>query len=196
MSIRAVKAYENDKMPISKWTKSAVLRRFEDCFEEEQVRVLSKFSAKVLKSVVLERKEWHHTSKFFNETNFYGIADDYDIDCFNEECKRETFEDLLAALEEADRKAKASPELKSANTPIDKCPIHRAQWEEWAARSKRWGRWVQYAAYGRVRDGKFYFLDASGKLTGKFKRISGSHFQLMEKVSLRTVRTKKAEVTK
>lgn len=69
MSNNAVAAYENGQKPISKFTKEDA-DELSDLFAE-------KWSVKEIKDLVKNYGEvgYHHTSKFYNKTNFYSIAE-------------------------------------------------------------------------------------------------------------------------
>lgn len=82
MSNNAVYAYENYEMPKSKWNKKKIFEAIEFEFEnnnawfekpDEVINELKKLPVKLLKKYILEYRGWHHTSKFYNETEFYGI---------------------------------------------------------------------------------------------------------------------------
>ena len=79
MSIRAVKAYEDSEMPKSKWTKKAMLAVIKDYCEQydfsydNNIETLHK---KDLFDRFFEWKSWHHTGKFANETDFYGVDEE------------------------------------------------------------------------------------------------------------------------
>lgn len=75
MSNNAVAAYNNGEMPLSKWTKTAILETIFDNREisEEKADLLRKMTAKELKGAFLRQSSWHHTSKFYNCTNFYSL---------------------------------------------------------------------------------------------------------------------------
>lgn len=75
MSNNAVAAYADGEMPLSKWTKAAILEAiFENCeIAEEKANLLRKMIAKELKGAFLHLSSWHHTSKFYNCTNFYSL---------------------------------------------------------------------------------------------------------------------------
>ncbi|MCI8378573.1 MAG: hypothetical protein HFH72_08645 [Lachnospiraceae bacterium] len=75
MSNNAVSAYNSGEMPLSKWTKVAILAAiFENCeISEEKAELLRKMTAKELKDDFLQMSSWHHTSKFYNCTNFYSL---------------------------------------------------------------------------------------------------------------------------
>jgi hypothetical protein len=72
MSNRAVEAYEDGEMPLSKWSKQLIIDEVVeyDHFTKED---LKKYTKKVLTEYFLERSSWHHTGKFCNETDFYSI---------------------------------------------------------------------------------------------------------------------------
>lgn len=73
MSNNAVNAYENGEKPLSKWTKKEILSELENL--GWNIENFKKFKVSDLKSELLEKSSWHHTSKFFNETNFYCIEE-------------------------------------------------------------------------------------------------------------------------
>ena len=71
MSNNAVDAYESGEMPMSKWTKTAILDR---C--GEKAAQLSPLTVAELRDLLLIPCGWHHTSKHFNRTSFYAIDED------------------------------------------------------------------------------------------------------------------------
>lgn len=96
MSNRAVEAYEDGEMPLSKWSKEKIIREVVeyDHFTKEE---LKKYTKKVLTEYFLERSSWHHTGKFCNETDFYSINSKRaengaidDLEELKEHCKKET----------------------------------------------------------------------------------------------------------
>lgn len=90
MSVNARNAYRNGEAPLSKWTKNAILKEAEYLLNyfnvdkiEERMKILSSLSLKDLKNNVLKQTSWHHTSKKYNVTFFFGVdvdAIDGDID--------------------------------------------------------------------------------------------------------------------
>lgn len=76
MSNNAVQAYEDGEKPMSKWTKQAFIETIADMTgkdEEEVKKALKPYSASVLRSRLLGRSSWHHTSSHYNRTDFYNI---------------------------------------------------------------------------------------------------------------------------
>lgn len=77
MSNNAVAAYSEGLRPISKWNKKDLIESALDsdgcAFSREE---LQNCTLAALKKFLLENKEWHHTSKHFNETDFWGIDED------------------------------------------------------------------------------------------------------------------------
>lgn len=73
MSNNAVLAYENGLKPYSKWTKCDIL----DCLSVDSctVKKLRKYSVQTLKDYFLQYTEWHHTSNYFNCTDFYSVKE-------------------------------------------------------------------------------------------------------------------------
>lgn len=104
MSVRAAEARSNGEMPKSKWTKAAIIAAVKACCEEFDL-AYSREAEKATKAELFDRfieyKSWHHTSKFANATDFYGV---------DEEAVCETFPELPAeevARREAERRAAA-----------------------------------------------------------------------------------------
>jgi len=79
MSERAVMAYAMGEKPKSKWTKRAMLDAIEDYCEEFGIPYDGSLS-KMTKASIFERffewKSWHHTGKYANVTDFYGLDED------------------------------------------------------------------------------------------------------------------------
>ena len=78
MSFRAAEAYDDGKRPWSKWNKSYILEILEE--KGYNINGLRKYSLSALKEYFLEQTEWHHTGKFFSETDFYDVKEDLDLD--------------------------------------------------------------------------------------------------------------------
>lgn len=71
MSNNAVSAYQCGEMPLSKWTKAAILAQ---CGSKSDM--LSKLTIAELRDLVLVKTSWHHTSCKYNRTDFYSIGED------------------------------------------------------------------------------------------------------------------------
>lgn len=80
MSNNARSAYACGEKPISKWTKTEILEATKEIAEENELTfdfdLLKKVSERVLKSEFLTKTSWHHTSKFYNRTDFYSINEE------------------------------------------------------------------------------------------------------------------------
>lgn len=68
MSNNAVAAYAAGEMPLSKWTKTALLAMCGD-----QAGELSRLSVAELRRELLIKSSWHHTSSHYNKTDFYSF---------------------------------------------------------------------------------------------------------------------------
>lgn len=99
MSIRASIAYDNGEKPWSKWTKWEILDALKNDYDvpADKLAIIEKFRLDTLKGYFLYSSSWHHTGKYFNETNFYSISKDIvnnlDIDelvALNEEYKEDS----------------------------------------------------------------------------------------------------------
>lgn len=76
MSNRAQTAYNSGEKPISKWTKTDIISEINSEYPEKAA-MLKNVPAKVLKERLLVKSSWHHTSEYFNRTDFYSI--DFDL---------------------------------------------------------------------------------------------------------------------
>ena len=80
MSNRAVEAYDNDEMPKSKWTKARMLDEIARYMEDNWLTLgadADAYVAKLTKDELFSRffrcSSWHHTSRYFNATDFYSL---------------------------------------------------------------------------------------------------------------------------
>lgn len=82
MSHNAVIAYNDGEKPKSRWTKKAMLETieellyFNDAFTEENFAVFQSMKKDELFLECFMWTSWHHTGKFANETDFYGVDED------------------------------------------------------------------------------------------------------------------------
>ena len=79
MSVRAAEAYEQGEMPISRWTKTAIIHAVNDyCFDFDLAYdpdIEKKTKAELAKEF-LEYKSWHHSSRTAREVEFFGLNED------------------------------------------------------------------------------------------------------------------------
>lgn len=80
MSNNAVSAYECGEKPWSKWTKTEILAEVDVLISAGlelgvDRKALGKVPAKRLKQLVLVRSSWHHTSSWYNATDFYAVSE-------------------------------------------------------------------------------------------------------------------------
>lgn len=74
MSNNAVDAYANGEMPLSKWTKTAILRELQDLeVSQDIIKIAKTLPLTDLKAIFLYKSSWHHTSKMYNRTDFYSV---------------------------------------------------------------------------------------------------------------------------
>lgn len=106
MSVNAMAAYEDDEMPQSRWTKAAIVAAIKSfCDEDDRVYdpAIEKMKKADLWDAFIEWRSWHHTSKFANATDFYGINEDSCRERFQLMTDRQLAE--REAMREAQRKA-------------------------------------------------------------------------------------------
>ncbi|MDR2151449.1 MAG: hypothetical protein LBO72_01395, partial [Helicobacteraceae bacterium] len=78
MSNNARAAYAEGKKPLSKWTRQEILTQAERELKNNPdtdltLDYLKTLDLDALKHATLRETEWHHTSKFYNETSFYDV---------------------------------------------------------------------------------------------------------------------------
>lgn len=74
MSNNAVSAYLDGEKPLSKWTKKEIIFRIEnECEINFPIEKLKKVPLAKLKEICLKKSSWHHTSSYYNSTDFYDI---------------------------------------------------------------------------------------------------------------------------
>lgn len=79
MSVRAKAAYESGEMPMSKWTRGAIISAIKDyCadFDLAYNPEIESMSRAKLAETYLEYKSWHHTGRYARETEFFGLNED------------------------------------------------------------------------------------------------------------------------
>lgn len=87
MSVNAANAYAEEKAPISKWTKAKLIEAILDVNWDLDEKLLKKLSKQSLIAEFPEYKEWHHTGKFYQITEFYGLRESEVEALTNEELK-------------------------------------------------------------------------------------------------------------
>lgn len=76
-SVRSKKAKENGVFPKSLWTKQRMIEILEEEGREDLINKLNNIPVYILKDECLLWEEWHHTSKFYNVTEFYSFSIEY-----------------------------------------------------------------------------------------------------------------------
>ena len=159
MSNNAVDAYNNGEKPISKWKKQAILSGIKelDIDLKCDFAKLKKAPAKVLKDLCLYQSSWHHTSSYYNETDFYAIDDD-----------------KVAAL--TDEEINETVEL--SRIPKEKPTKERwiCEYLEWYG-TRNYPRCSKYVSEGTVR-GNWFYLD-----NGHRKSILANGFRFIERIA-------------
>ena len=116
MSNRAVEAYENGEMPLSKWNKATLIEAIEENAIENNVEIssddLRKLTAKELQENFLDNTSWHHTGALYNKTNFYKLNEDAVLQ-FNEDTLDEIISNRLPIRKLSDEEKKAKQRYKT-----------------------------------------------------------------------------------
>lgn len=89
MSNNARMAYEDCReMPLSKWTKTELLSAIKSYnVSADIILALQKHNTDTLRRELLMYSGWHHTSEYYNKTNFYAIdadkANELTVNCID-----------------------------------------------------------------------------------------------------------------
>ena len=75
MSVNASLAYDSGEKPYSKWNKQSILEMVDESYPEKY-DLLKNVKLEILKEKLLYKSSWHHTSKFYNCTDFYSVDED------------------------------------------------------------------------------------------------------------------------
>ena len=119
MSNNAIAAYENGERPLSKWTKSEMLDGMAE-IDEEKSDICNKLALSELKSRFLRYSSWHHTSEYYNCTDFYEI-DSNAVD----EISAEKIIEIITNRPKKERKSKLEPKNPLYITAI----VRYIEWE-------------------------------------------------------------------
>lgn len=79
MSVRARAAYEPGEMPMSKWTRKAIISAIKEYCDEFDLAYDSDIESMTraqLADTYLEYKSWHHSGRFTRGTEFFGLGED------------------------------------------------------------------------------------------------------------------------
>lgn len=163
MSNNAVAAYEDGEKPLSKWTKADIFKEIEEQEVKIQcsMEILQKVPLRVLKDTCLKCSSWHHTSKYYNETDFYVL----DIDAL-EELTNEKARNLLAAYQ---LNKKARPNVR----PVEE--KWKCAFLEWSG-SRKHPKATEIVEEGIVKGNWFYRAD------GSKKSVKANGFRFIEKI--------------
>ena len=162
MSNNAVEAYENGERPLSRWRKSDILEAISVSEIELKCSIskLQKLPVKVLKEVCLTRSSWHHTSNYYNQTDFYALDEEYIGNLTDEKIEKLLKECKL----EEKRREPAEERWKCA-------------FLEWSG-SRKHPKATELVEEGIIRGQWFYRQDGSKKKT------SANGFRFIERVSV------------
>lgn len=147
MSNNAVAAYAAGEMPLSKWSKSALLAMCGDRAGE-----LSRLTVAELRRELLFKSSWHHTSNHYNKTDFYN----FDMDAF-EDLSPERIAEIISRR--APRTRKPEPEPKTITAEI--------RYTTWEGQYRNYRRPKEHTEIVTYRQGDKMIATASGS-----KRLS------------------------
>lgn len=154
MSNNAVDAYDNGEMPLSKWTKTAILNELVELdADSEIIELAKKMTVKQLKDIFLYKSSWHHTSKMYNRTDFYSVTTDVPMDVIEKALNTE----------------------KSSKADKPSYDMAEVSWGEWEG-SRNHPKLVNYEGYAIIKEPWAYVIDKYGSVSKK--KTSGKHFSI------------------
>lgn len=167
MSNNAVDAYESGEKPRSKWTKAAILNAIEaevlngTLSLQCNIEKLKQAPLSFLRTKVLQYASWHHTSKYFNGTDFYSLDTDY-----------------LASLTD-----------KRSNEYVERCrkeqsqaKNHRTVPERWLCSFLVWGGTRNHPSSKRYVEEGIIIGDFFHRADGSRKKVSANGFQRIKRL--------------
>lgn len=88
MSNNALCAYQCGEMPISKWSKADIIAAIDpEMVNDEKIALIRKASLKACKRLLIQ-SSWHHTSSYYNATDFYMVDNDHLEEMTTEELEK------------------------------------------------------------------------------------------------------------
>lgn len=145
--------------PLSHWTKTKFLDAAAACegVTPEKLAALKKIKWSILKSKFLYNSEWHHTSSYFNRTEFYALDEDA--------LEEITLDELEA--------------MATTPTPVKKDAAEnyrvRAKYLVWSG-SRRYPKATEHEETGTIT-GAWFVSDS-----GVRKSISANGFEVIERL--------------
>lgn len=159
MSNNAKDCYDLNIKPMSKWSKTDILESLEDYeINQDVLAELKKCNVKQLRKICLSCEEWHHTSSYFNKTNFYKI--DSNIEDL-------TVEELKTQINLLNEKFLKEEEKKSNEKKA------RCKYLEWSGTRKH-PKAIECESIGTIK-GNWFYLPSGTK-----KSISAKGFEVIE----------------
>lgn len=131
MSRRAAEAYRDGEMPRSKWTKKTIVEALKGACDDLDLMYdpsIERLRKDELFDRFLYASSWHHTSKFFNETDFYAISEAEVEDTFRP-MTAEEIEQREAALraEREAREARDAARRRDEHERLERENAYRAE---------------------------------------------------------------------
>lgn len=157
MSERAYEAYESGEMPLSKWSKVAIINTILNYRDDFKYDELKKYSKDALK-VFLTYSSWHHTGTYFNETAFYSLDES-----FIENEKDYIFEVLNKKVKELKRE-KEEKKIQKDKEKLEKCHFVYTEFEG----TRKHPKAVDREAYGIIKGNWIYTEFGKKSLNGKY----------------------------
>lgn len=182
MSNNAMDAYDDGERPLSKWRKCDIIEEVE--FESDKLEgyLLEQLTKGELVDLFLVYRGWHHTSKMYNVTDFYGICIDEKLsnndleEIILKRAKRvKTEEEIENQENKAKNKAKTTKKKKKKKKKIE-IKYADVMFKEWEGQYRSYRRLESYFGKAVLAGPWAYVMLDDGSVVKKL--ISGKHFRI------------------
>lgn len=161
-SNNAVQAESEGKYPLSKWSKKLVLIEMKkQCLDDDFIKAVKKCTMNFIKEKLLKSYEYHHTSLYYNVTDYYELEFD----------KYDTADELLNDFNTFKSEQKNQ---KSQKSQTEKQEQYKCRFLIWSG-TRRHPKVTEHEEIGIIHGNWFY--SSFGK-----KSIHANGFKIIEKI--------------
>ena len=161
MSNNAVAAYKNGEKPWTKWTKNDILNEISNLKLKASINDFKNMPLKLLREECLYYSSWHHTSSYYQKTDFYSINQEY-----ISELTTEKINEKIKLFKEREIEEKLRKE---------KIETWKCEFLEWSGTRKH-PKATKHVEIGKVKGNYFY------RENGTKKNINARGFKFLEQI--------------
>lgn len=171
MSENAANAYRNGEKPLSKWGKRDILSAVFCAIQSGEIEVnfsmelFRKLPVSAMRETVLCATSWHHTSSYYNKTDFYSL-DAYELEALTDSA-------ISAKLDTIKEGKEAAKTRKQQDAAPD---LWKCSFLEWSG-TRNHPKATELTEIGEVKGNWFIRSDGSKKKT------TANGFKFIERVN-------------